>query len=45
MVLQGWEVKALRQGKAQISEGYVVVREGELFLIGCLISAAQHLNT
>ncbi|MFY7907549.1 MAG: SsrA-binding protein, partial [Burkholderiaceae bacterium] len=31
MVLQGWEVKALRQGKGQITDGYVVAREGELF--------------
>ncbi|MGA0712660.1 MAG: SsrA-binding protein SmpB [Burkholderiaceae bacterium] len=44
-VLQGWEVKALRQGKAQISEGYVVVRNGELFLIGCLISPLRSTST
>ena len=30
IVLHGWEVKALRSGKAQISEGYVIIKEGEL---------------
>jgi len=48
MVLQGWEVKAARSGKAQLTDGYVVIREGELFLIGCLINplktASTHVN-
>ncbi len=48
MVLQGWEVKAARGGKAQLTDGYVVIREGELFLIGCLINplktASTHVN-
>jgi len=48
IVLQGWEVKALREGKAQLTEGYVVIREGELFLIGCQIqplkTASTHVN-
>jgi len=30
MVLQGWEVKALREGKVQLTDGYVVVKGGEL---------------
>ena len=34
MVLQGWEVKAAREGKVQLTDGYVVVRDGELFVIG-----------
>ena len=34
-MLHGWEVKALRSGKAQISEDYVIIKEGELYLIGC----------
>ena len=42
MVLQGWEVKALREGKVQLTDGYVVIREGELFLIGCQINPLQH---
>lgn len=37
IVLQGWEVKALRSGKAQLTDGYVIIKEGELYLIGCQI--------
>ena len=44
VVLQGWEVKACRQGKAQITEGYVVVRDGELFLIQPLRSTSTHVS-
>ncbi|MDP3135796.1 MAG: SsrA-binding protein SmpB [Burkholderiaceae bacterium] len=42
MVLEGWEIKALREGKVQITDGYVVIRNGELFVIGVQI---QPLNT
>ena len=49
LVLQGWEVKAIREGRVQIKEAYVVVRDAELFLIGChispLISASTHIHT
>ena len=45
IVLQGWEVKAIREGKVQITEGYVVVRDGELFLIGCLIHPLRSTST
>jgi len=48
LVLQGWEVKALHAGKAQLTDGYVVIREGELFLIGCqinpLLTASTHVR-
>jgi len=48
VVLQGWEVKAAREGKARITEGYVVIRDGELYLIGCHIdplkTASTHVN-
>ena len=48
MVLEGWEVKALREGKVQLTDGYVVIRDGELFLIGCQINplktASTHVN-
>lgn len=48
MVLQGWEVKALREGKVQLTDGYVVVKGGELFVIGCQINplktASSHVN-
>lgn len=45
MVLQGWEVKALREGKVQLTDGYVVIREGELFLIGCQINPLNTAST
>ena len=48
MVLEGWEVKSLREGKVQLTDGYVVIREGELYVIGCQInplkSASTHVN-
>jgi SsrA-binding protein len=48
MVLEGWEIKALREGKVQLTDGYVVVRNGELFVLGCQInplkSASTHIN-
>lgn len=48
IVLEGWEVKALREGKVQLTDGYVVIREGELFLIGCQINplntASSHIS-
>jgi SsrA-binding protein len=40
--LEGWEVKSLREGRAQITEGYVHVRDGEGWLIGAHIAP---LNT
>jgi SsrA-binding protein len=39
MVLEGWEVKAIRESRVQIKEAYVVVRGGELFLFGAHVSA------
>jgi SsrA-binding protein len=45
MVLQGWEVKALREGKVQLTDGYVIVREGELYLIGCQINPLRTAST
>jgi SsrA-binding protein len=45
IVLEGWEVKALREGKAQITDGYVVIRDGELFLIGLQINALKTAST
>ena len=48
MVLEGWEVKSLREGKVQLTDGYVVIRNSELFLIGCQINpmhtASTHVN-
>lgn len=45
MVLHGWEIKALRAGKAQLTDGYVLIREGELFLLGCRIHALKTAST
>jgi SsrA-binding protein len=38
IVLQGWEVKAMRAGRAQLKESYVYVKNGEAFLFGAHIS-------
>ncbi|MFL6694843.1 MAG: SsrA-binding protein SmpB, partial [Ramlibacter sp.] len=45
MVLEGWEVKALRDGKVNLTEGYVVVRKGELFIIGLQINPLRTAST
>lgn len=45
MVLQGWEVKALREGKVQLTDGYVLIRDGELYLIGCQINPIRTTST
>ena len=45
MVLQGWEVKALREGKVQLTDGYVVIKGGELYVIGCQINPLKTAST
>lgn len=45
IVLEGWEVKALREGKVQLTDGYVVIKDGELFLIGCQINPLKTAST
>ena len=48
IVLEGWEVKSLRAGKVQLTDGYVVIRNGELFVIGLQINplgtASTHIS-
>jgi len=48
IALEGWEVKALRAGKIQFGESYVLLKNGEAFLFGCLISpltsASSHVK-
>jgi len=48
MSLEGWEVKSIRAGRAQIKEAYVTIRKGEVFLFGAHISplptASTHIN-
>ncbi|CBA16182.1 SsrA-binding protein SmpB [Xanthomonas albilineans] len=47
LALQGWEVKSIRAGRANIGESYAFVRQGELFLFGAqitpLIQASTHV--
>jgi SsrA-binding protein len=47
LALQGWELKSIRAGRANIGESYAVVRGGELFLFGAqvtpLIQASTHV--
>jgi SsrA-binding protein len=48
LALEGWEVKSLRAGRVNLTEGYVVLKAGEAFLIGANISplatASTHVN-
>lgn len=48
LALEGWEVKAIRAGRAQLKEAYVVLRGEEVFLIGAhvspLLSASTHVK-
>lgn len=48
LVLQGWELKSLRAGKVQIADSYVIIKRGEGWLIGSLItpllSASTHVH-
>ncbi len=48
MVLQGWEVKSLRAGRLNLKDSYVLVKGGELWLLGAHISplptASTHIN-
>ena len=45
IALQGWEVKSLRDGRAQLKESYVMVIKGEVFLIGAHISPLRSTST
>jgi SsrA-binding protein len=49
LCLEGWEVKSLREGRAQLTEAYVYVKKGEAFLLGAhfspLLTASTHINT
>ncbi|MES1196042.1 MAG: SsrA-binding protein SmpB [Steroidobacter sp.] len=45
MALQGWEVKSLRAGRAQLKEAYVFLKNGEAFLYGAHISALPTAST
>ena len=45
LVLEGWEVKSLRAGAAQLKESYVIIRNGELFLFGAHFSPLRTAST
>jgi SsrA-binding protein len=45
MVLEGWEVKSLRAGKAQLVDSYVLVRNGEAWLLGANFSPLSSAST
>ena len=45
LVLEGWEVKSLRGGKVQLTDGYVVIRNGELYIIGLQINPLGTAST
>ena len=45
MVLEGWEVKSIRAGRANIKEAYVVIKHGEIVIIGMHISALPTAST
>lgn len=48
IALEGWEVKSLRQGKAQITEAYVIIKNNEAWLLGShfipLLQASSHVH-
>lgn len=45
IALEGWEVKAIRAGRAQLKEAYVIVKNGEIMLIGAHITALSTAST
>ena len=45
VVLSGWEIKAIRAGQVQLTDGYIVLKDGELFMIGCRINALRSAST
>ena len=45
IALEGWEVKAIRAGRVQLKEAYVVVHGGEIQLVGCHISPLASAST
>ena len=48
LVLEGWEVKAIRAGRANLKKSYVIIRQEEIYLLGCHISplptASSHVQ-
>ena len=44
LMLEGWEVKSLREGKLNIKEAYIKDIKGELFLVGARIDPSSYIN-
>ncbi len=45
LALQGWEVKSLRENRVQLQDSYVILQNGEAYLIGCLITPLKTVST
>ncbi len=45
IALEGWEVKALRAGRIQIKESYILIKNGEIFLFGAYITPLPSAST
>lgn len=45
LVLEGWEVKAIRAGRVQLKESYIYYRDGDFYLIGCHITPLPEAST
>jgi SsrA-binding protein len=45
LMLEGWEVKAIRAGRSQLKEAYVILKKEEVWLIGCHISPLPTAST
>ena len=45
LALEGWEVKSMRAGKAQLTESYVILREGQAWLLGAHVTALPTAST
>jgi SsrA-binding protein len=45
VMLQGWEVKAIRAGRVQLKEAYVIARDNEIFLFGAHVSSLESTSS
>ncbi|MCZ6617236.1 MAG: SsrA-binding protein, partial [Gammaproteobacteria bacterium] len=45
LVLEGWEVKSMRAGKAQLPDSYILLRDGEAWLLGATITPLPSAST
>ena len=45
LMLEGWEVKSLRAGRAQLKESYIIIKDGAAWLLGSHISALSSAST